>query len=270
MDNLGRYFIGIFPLSTLLCASQIALSASVISLEESPEWSPGNPIEIRRIAINDAGEGQVVLTREDTEINQVIAISSFQFAPDEFAQKYNEYLKYKDFYGVDEDMDGIIVEGNPQTIILSFFSDGQSKKSIHLVGIAAYADVSTNPFQVPIGIIELRDMIFTYAEKAILQDKTKYYLTTQPYSSNQLYWLLESHSIESIPIIFNGLDKKSAVFLREVTQNAPIFYPLEETHFVELKKQLSLPDDLQRPTFRLSKANDAVAQIQFFTGTSIY
>ena len=270
MDNLGRYFVGIFPLGTLLCASQIALSASLISLEEVPEWSPGNALEIRRIAINDAGGGQVVVTREDTETDQVLSISSFQFAQDEFAQRYNEYAEYKDFYGIDEDMDGRIVEGNPQTINLSFFSDGQLKKSVSLAGVAAYADVSTNKFEVHTGIIELRDMILTYAEKAIPQDKTKYYIKIQPYSPNQLYWLLESHSIESIPVIFDGLDKKDAVFLQEVIQNAPIFYPLEEMHFVKLQKELILSDDIQRPTFRLSKANNTAVQIQFFTDAGIY
>ena len=121
MNNLGRYFVGIFSLGTLLCASQVALSASVISLEEVPEWSPGNDIEIRHITINDAGEGQVVLTREDMGVNQVLSVSSFQFTQDEFAQRYNEYAEYKDFYGIDENMDGRIVEGNPQTINLSFF-----------------------------------------------------------------------------------------------------------------------------------------------------
>ena len=144
------------------------------------------------------------------------------------------------------------------------------KKSVSLAGIAAYADVSTNKFEVPIGIIELRDKIFNYVEKATPQDKAKYYIKIQPYSSNQLYWLLESHSIESIPVIFDGLDKKNAVFMQGVIQNAPIFYPLEETHFVKLQKELNLSDDLQRPTFRLSKANNTVAQIQFFTGKDIY
>ena len=270
MNNLGRYFVGISLLNTLLCASQIALSTSVISLEEVPEWSPGYPIEIRRIAINDAGKGQVVLTRKDTRINQVLSVSSFQFAQDEFVQRYNEYVKYKGFYGINENIDGRIVEGNPHTINLSFFSDGQLKKSVSLAGIAAYADVSANKFQVPIGIIELRDKIFNYAEKAIPQDKTKYYIKIEPYSSGQLYWLLESHSIESIPVIFDFLDKTNSVFLQEVIQNAPIFYPLEETHFVKFQKELNLSDDLQRPTFRLSKVNNAVAQIQFFTGAGIY
>lgn len=270
MNNLGKYSVGVFLYSTLLCASEIAFSAFIISLEEIPEWSPGNPIEIRRIAINYTGEGQVVLTKEDTEINQVLQIASFQYVQDDFAKWNSEYMEYKDFYGVDEDVDGMIVEGNPQNLRLSFFSDGQLKKYVSLAGTAAYADASTNEFQVPIGIIELRNKIFTYAEKAIFQDKAKYYVKIQPYSSVQLYWLLESNSIESIPVIFDGLDEENVIFLEKVTQNAPTFYPLEETRFVQLQKKLNLSDDFPRATFRLSKVNNSIAQIQFFTGTNVH
>ncbi len=259
---LIRHF-GFLLFAVWASASGIAYADFVISLQQIPEWAPGRALEIRHITINGKGAGEVVVVSEDGEQSRVMQMSLFEYDADNFAHWVNEYQKYKDFYGDDEDSDGRLVEGNPKTVALSFFNDGRLMKSIALSDTLAYSDNSDERFGLPEALIALRDRLLAYAEQAKSQPAASYYATVVPYSENQKYWLLRSTKLESIPVIIDTIDEKDKVFLNELVGGAPAFLPLGEERFLRLTRNLGFSENQFRGVFRISERSDAIVEIRF-------
>lgn len=243
--------------------SGVVHSDFIISLDEIPEWAPGRPLETRHIIIDGKGSGSVVVTNKDMEQPKVSQIALFEYAVDNFVHWTDAYRKYKDFYGSDEDSDGRIVEGNPETVVLSFFDDGLLMKSIVLSGALAYSNEAGGRFQLPEAVIGLRNKLLAYAGQAKPQPKANYYAAVVPYSENQKYWLLRYTKLESIPVITDIIDAKDIRFLSNLMGSAPAFLPLAEDRLLRLKKDLGLSEDRFRGTFRASLESDAIIEIKF-------
>ena len=241
----------------------IAHADFVISLQEIPEWAPGRPLQIRHITIDGRGMGEVVVVNEDDEQSRVLQTAVFEYDTDNFAHWMDEYKKYKDFYGDNENSDGRIVEGNPKTVALSFFNAGRLMKSIVLSDVFAYSDNSDERFYLPEALITLRDRLLAYAEQAESQPATSYYATVVPYSDNQKYWLLRSTKLEAIPLLIDMADERDEAFLNELVGSAPAFSPLGEERFFRLKRDLRFSDNQFRGVFRISKRSDAIVEIRF-------
>ena len=235
-------------------------------MEEIPEWSPGYSFEKRHIIVNNSSAGQVVTTKEYQNTFSVSGVSLFYSVLDEFSYWVNEYKNYEDFYGIDEDADGLIVEGNPQMVRLSFFQDGRLKKYVTLSGTLAYTDTPGGKFQIPASIIELRNKLLAYAEITKPQAKADYYITAVPYSANAVYWLLQSVKIESIPIITDNADDKDINFLNKVANNMPNYFPMQKETFIRVLENMNLPMNTTRATFRVSEVDDAIVQVRFMVG----
>ena len=266
ISALTRY-LGIFLFIALSTASDMAYSSFVISLKEIPEWAPGYPLEIRHIIIDGKGAGSVIVTKENAGTPVVSKIALFEYDPDTVEHRSDEYQKYKDFYGVDENSGGYLVEGNPQAIVLSFLKDGQLMKFITLSGALAYSDRVSNQFQLPETIIALRNRLLAYAKQAEPQPKAKYYMTATPYTENQKYWLLKSTKLESIPAITDIKNQKGLAFLNALIKNAPAFLAVEEKLFLILKKEMKLSSKQFKRAFRMSKESDVIVEIKFMTST---
>ena len=244
-------------------ASSLVYADFVISMQEIPEWAPGRALEIRHITIDGKGTGEVVVVNEDMEQSEVLQTALFEYDSDNFAHWVHEYKGYKDFYGDDENSDGRLVEGNPETIALSFFNDGRLMKSIVLRDAFAYSDNSDERFHLPEALIALRDGLLAHAEQAESQPMASYYATVIPYSENQKYWLLRSTKLESMPILMDTIDERDRVFLNELVGSAPAFLPLEEKRFLRLKSDLRFSDNRFRGVFRISGGSDAIVEIRF-------
>ena len=269
-DSFAKYLrcaIGIFLFAALFLTSDIAYSSFVISLKEIPEWAPGHSLEIRQITIDGEGAGNVVLTNENAGISEVSQIALFRYDPSTFAHWEVDYLKYKDFYGVDEDSDNRIVEGNPQTVVLSFFSDGQPIKFISIRGELAYSDESAKQFALPAALIELRNKLLAYAEQSEPQIKAEYYMTAIPYSENEKNWLLKSVKLESIPTLTNIGDEKELAFLELLIKNMPAFLPLDENFGLKFKEHIKPYSNQSIGIFRTSKESDTIVQIKLMRST---
>ena len=255
--------MGFFLFAALFLANGAAHSDLIISLKEIPEWAPGRPLEIRHIIIDGKGSGLVVVTNEDMAQPKVSQVSLFEYDANNFVHWADEYGEYKDFYGSDEDSDGRIVEGNPETVVLSFFNDGLLMKSIVLSGALAYSTEAGGQFYLPATVIGLRDELLAYAKRAKPQPKANYYAIAAPYSKNQKYWLLRSTKLESIPMIVDMIDERDMMFLDDLVGSAPVFMPLKEERFLRLTKDLRLSGDWLKGTFRTSEKSDAVVEIKF-------
>ena len=255
--------MGFFLFAALFLASSAADSDFIISLKEIPEWAPGRPLEIRHIIVDGKGSGSVVVTNEGMGPPKVSQVSLFEYDTDNFVHWADEYGKYKDFYGSDEDSDGRIVEGNPETVVLSFFNDGLLTKSIVLSGTLAYSDEAGGQFYLPETVIGLRDKLLAYAKRAEPQPKANYYAIAAPYSENQKYWLLRSTKLESIPMIMDMIDERDMVFLGDLVGSAPVFMPLDKERFLRLTKDLGLSGNRFKGTFRTSEKSDAIVEIKF-------
>ena len=251
----------------MYATSGVAHCGFVISIKEIPEWAPGYPLEIRHIIIDDSGKGLVIVTNVNTGVPEVSQVARFRYDPDDFAHWADDYRKYKSFYGKNEDSDGRLVEGNPKTVILSFFKEGLAMKSISLSGTLAYSSEPGGSFGLPATVIALRDKLLAYAEQAEPQTKAKYYMTATAYGENEKYWLLKSAELESIPVITDITDEKDLAFLNELVNNSPVFLPLEEEHLNRLKKNMKLSEDQFKGTFRTSKESDAIIEIKFMRST---
>ena len=258
---------GIFLFIALSMASDIAYSSFTISLKEIPEWAPGYPLKIRHIIIDNKGIGSVVVTKENAGEPEVSQIELFEYDPDAIEHHANEYQKYKDFYGVNENSNGRIVEGNPKTVVLSFFKDGQLMKFISLRGALAYSDKSGNQFQLPKVVIALRDKLLAYAEQAEPQTKAKYYMTATPYTENQKYWLLKSTQLESILAISDISNQKHLAFLNALIKNSPAFLAVKEKLFLELKNEMKLSNSQFKGILRIPEDSDVIVEIRFMKST---
>ena len=241
----------------------IAYADFVISLQEIPEWAPGRPLQIRHITIDGKGIGEVVVVNEDEEQSRVLQTAMFEYNTDNFAHWVDEYKKYKDFYGDNENSGGRIVEGNPKTVALSFFNGGRLIKSIVLSDVFAYSDNSDERFHLPEALITLRDGLLAHAKRAKSQPASSYYATVVPYSENQKYWLLRSTKLESIPLLIDMADERDEAFLNELVGSAPAFLPLEEERLSRLMSNLKFSDNQFRGVFRISKGSDAIVEIRF-------
>ena len=258
---------GIFLFIALSMASDIAYSSFAISLKEIPEWAPGHPVKIRHIIIDGKGIGSVVVTKENAGEPEVSQIELFEYDPDAIEHHANEYQKYKDFYGVNENSNGRIVEGNPETVVLSFFKDGKLMKFISLRGALAYSDKSDNQFQLPKVVIALRDKLLAYAEQAEPQTKAKYYMTATPYTENQKYWLLKSTQLESILAISDISNQKHLAFLNALIKNSPAFLAVKEKLFLELKNEMKLSNSQFKGILRIPEDSDMIVEIGFMKST---
>lgn len=271
INSFNKYFkpvIGIFLFSALLSANDAVYSNSVISLQEIPEWAPARALQIRHITINGTGIGTVVVTEGDIAAPLVSQVAQFEYDTKAFLFNIEEYEQYKSFYGVNEDQDGRIVEGNPQTVVLSFFNDGQIMKSISLSGTFAYSsDAVDGQFNLPTAVIRLRDKLLAYAKHAKPQPKAKYYTTILPYNDNQRYWLLKSVKLESIPVITDLSDERDLEFLDELIRNAPTFIALGRQRFLRLKRNMNLSDEQFKRIFRTSEESDAIVEVKFVRST---
>ncbi len=243
--------------------SGIAYADFVISLQEIPEWAPGRSLQIRYITIDGKGMGEVVVVNEDEEQSRVLQTALFGYNINNFSHWMDEYKKYKDFYGDNENSDGRIVEGNPKTVVLSFFNAGRLMKSIVLSDAFAYSDNSDERFHLPEALITLRDGLLAYVKQAKSQPAKNYYATVVPYSENQKYWLLRSTKLESIPLLIDTADERDEAFLNELVGSAPTFLPLEEERFFRLMRDLRFSDNQSRGVFRISKESDAIIEIRF-------
>ena len=256
----ARHF-GFFSFIAWALASSIAHADFVISLKEIPEWSPGRPLEIRHITIDDDGTGSVVVTNEDMDRSKVLQIAQFEYDTNNFTHWEHEYDEYKDFYGIDEDSDGRIVEGNPETVVISFFNDGRLMKSIALSDEFAYGDGSTKQLHLPKALVMLRDRILASAAQAKSQLKAHYYATATPYSENQKYWLFRSTKLESIPMLSNTVDERDKMFLDKLVSRSPTFLPLAKKRFLRLTRDLRFFDNRHRGIFRTSEGSDTIVEI---------
>ena len=257
------FVILIFLCIALLPINSMAYPDFVISLEEIPEWAPGHPLEIRHIIVGNEENGSVIVTNENTGLPEVSSIALFQYPPDAFVNWSSEYQQYKNFYGIDEDSDGFIVEGNPQTVVLSFFHNAQLMKSVNLSGELAYRDKPDDQFQVPSSLIELRDKLLTYARKAEPQPLKEHYMTAVAYSKNAQDWLLRSTTLESIPTITDIKNERAVSFLTKLIKRMPDFVALERTFFLALKSDLGLSENQYTKAYRISEASKTIVQIKF-------
>ena len=256
----ARHF-SFFSFIAWALASGVAYADFVISLKEIPEWSPGRPLEIRHITIDGNGTGGVVVTNEDMDRSKVLQIARFEYDTNDFAHWAREYDEYEDFYGIDENSDGRIVEGNPETVAISFFNDGQLMKSIVLSDEFAYGNNSAEQLHLPKALVTLRDRILAYAAQAKSQLKAHYYATATPYSKNQKYWLFRSTKLESIPMLSNTTDERDRMFLAKLVKSAPIFLPLVKERFLRLTRDLKFSDNRRRGIFRTSEKSDTIVEI---------
>lgn len=265
--NAPIRYLSVFLFIALLTTSNIAYSGFVISLKEIPEWAPGHPLEIRHITIDGKGTGSVIVTKEKSNTSEVSQIALFKYEPDTIEHWADEYQKYEDSYGVDENSDKRIVEGNPETVVISFFEDGRLIKFITLSGASAYNDKSDKRLPVPEAVIALRNRLLAYAKQAEPQTKAKYYMTATPYTENQKYWLLKSTDLESIPVITDISDQKDFAFLNTLIKRAPAFLAVEEKLFLRLKKETKLSKDQFKKVFRISEESDTIVAIKFMRST---
>ena len=255
--------LGCFLFVAWASVGGIAYADFVISLQEIPEWAPGHPLQIRHITIDGKGIGEVVVVNEDEEQSRVLQTAVFEYDTNNFVHWMDEYKKYKDFYGDNENRDGRIVEGNPKTVALSFFNAGRLMKSIVLRDAFAYSDNSDEQFHLPEALITLRDGLLAYVKQAKSQPATSYYATVVPYSDNQKYWLLRSTKLESIPPLIDTADERDEAFLNKLVGSAPAFLPLGEERFFRLMRDLRFSDNQSRGVFRISKGSDAIIEIRF-------
>ena len=253
----------IFLFIALLAINTTAHANFIISLTEVPEWAPGYPIKTRYIIVDDKGSGSVVVTNQHDGIAEVLEVAQFRYNPGTFADWVSEYHAYKNFYGVDEDSDGVIVEGNPQAVVLSFYSNGRLAKSVNLSGELAYNDKPDAQFQLPASLIALRDKLLLYARNSEPQPRSEYYTVAVPYGENEKYWLLRSTQLEAIPAISDLSDKRGRAFLTKLVENAATFLPLEESFFLKLKNNIGLSSYQFQKIFRVSTESDIIVQIKF-------